>query len=137
MRRKHKTVLLTLCLVMGSVTASGQSLAYPDSLRAEKEDTLREITIQGSNEVKLPMSGALKSQVQGIVNARKYSLSGILGETVTDYIMHPFGFAERKRAKKRKKVSKVLQQYDAITDPLQELLDSLAGAQVQGIEPKK
>ena len=135
MEKKMRKALLATCLSLTTVAVSAQSLAYPDSL---KTDTLREITIEGNKEIKLPMSNGLKSSIQDIVNAEKYSLGGILDRyapMAKDYIMHPFGFAERKRARKRQKVNKVLNQYDAITDPLQELLDSVAN--VRGTEPEK
>lgn len=130
----YKKVVAGVCLLMVATAAKGQSLAYPDSLRAEKEDTLREITIEANKELKMPMSSSLKSSIQDIKNAEKYSLTNLLGGAA-DYILHPFGFAERKRARKRKKVNKVMMEYDAINDPLQELLDSVAT--VKGIEPKK
>lgn len=126
MKTKMRMMMLAAVLAWGATDASAQSMAYPDSL---KTDTLREITIEGSKDVRLPMSSGLKSSIQDIVNAEKYSLSGILDRyapMMKDYIMHPFGFAERKKARKRKKVAKVLHDYDAVNDPLQELLDSVA-----------
>ncbi len=100
-----------------------------------KTDTLREVIVTGGNHgVQLPLSNSLKQDMKLSSWAQKYSPNGLLQKyapTLHDQIMHPFGFAERKKNRKRKKVDKILQQYDAIdaVDPLQLLLDSVARAQ--------
>ena len=103
------------------------TLSQRDSLR---EDTLRTVNVRPDRKG-VTWSNGTRKEVQAMQNARKYSLNGILEKvapTLHDQILHPFGFKERKKGRKRKKVQKVLQQYDALPlqDPLQLLLDSVA-----------
>ena len=105
----------------------GDTLSRKDSLR---EDTLRTVTVRPGQR-RIPLTNGTQKEVKAMQNARKYSLNGILervAPTLHDQILHPFGFKERKMNRKRKKVQKVLWQYDAIPmqDPLQLLLDSVA-----------
>ena len=123
---KKQVMTLAMSMLMGALDAAAQTPVPQDSTHVVMEDTLREVVIGGRKAVDLPMSNGLKSSIKGIVDAQKYSLTGLIGETAADYILHPFGFAERKRAKKRKKVKKVLREYDAMQDPLKEVLDSVA-----------
>lgn len=102
------------------------TLNKPDTLW---EDTLRAVTIRPLGMV--PLSKRMQKYAEEIKKGQRYSLNGIiekLSPTLHDQIMHPFGFKERRKSRKRKKVRKVLQQYDALPmkDPLQLLLDSVA-----------
>lgn len=100
-----------------------------DSMRT---DTLREVLVKPKDgKVTLPLSKSTTMDVKLQSWAERYSPNGLLqryAPTLHDQIMHPFGFAERKKKRKRKKVQKVLELYDAVDrkDPLQLLLDSVA-----------
>lgn len=140
MNKRTVTVFLTCLLMWGGTSLlcaqSGQTgrqereadtLERKDSLR---EDTLRTVTVR-PGQSRLPWSNSTQKEVKAMQNAHKYSLDGILSKvapTLHDQILHPFGFKERKKSRKRKKVQKVLWQYDALPtqDPLQLLLDSVA-----------
>ena len=140
MNRRTVTVFLTCLLMWGGTSLlcaqSGQTrkqegeadtLERKDSLR---EDTLRTVTVRPGQR-RIPLTNGTQKEVKAMQNARKYSLNGILERVAPmlhDQILHPFGFKERKKSRKRKKVQKVLWQYDALPtqDPLQLLLDSVA-----------
>lgn len=130
----RRTLYVAVLFLVSTATLHAQSQAAPtDTL---KTDTLREVTVRPHSGVRLPFTNSTQSEVNGIVNAEKYSLNGLIqryAPTLHDQIMHPFGFAERKKKRKRKKVERVLEQYDAIdaVDPLRLLLDSVA--KVQGL----
>lgn len=123
-----RTVLCVAVLsFVGTAALRAQTQAAADTLQT---DTLREVSVR-PNTVRMPFTNRTREEVQSVVNAQKYSLNGLIqgvAPMLHDQIMHPFGFAERKRSRKRKKVKKVLEQYDAIgrPDPLQMLLDSVA-----------
>lgn len=121
---------LTLCVQAQEVTPI-------DTLRV---DTLREISVQGKEGIQVPLSNSLTKGVAVMKKAEKYSLNGLIQHyfpTLHDQITHPFGFAERRRNRKRKKVRGVLQQYDALArDPLKMLLDSVARARAAAGQDK-
>lgn len=112
------------------VNAAHPQLSLTDSIKA---DTLREVVVSNKRKVSFPLNSTMMKEVTFMTKFRQSSLGGWLQKyypIVNDWITHPFGFAERKRNKKRKKVKHILEQYDAISavDPLQLLLDSVATA---------
>lgn len=113
---------------------SSDTLARQQAAGVVFVDTLRELTVRPDSggiriPISVPLSESLKLQIWGQQN----SLGGILqrkAPMLNDQIMHPFGFKERKKIRKKKKVKHILEQYDATAaDPLQQLLDSLRRAQ--------
>ncbi len=113
------------------VNVAHPQLSLTDSIKA---DTLREVVVKSDRRVTFPLSSTIKKEVNFMTKFRESTLGGWLHKNfpiVNDYITHPFGFAERKHNRKRKKVKHILEQYDAVgtTDPLQMLLDSVATAQ--------
>lgn len=101
------------------------------------EDTLRELVVKAPRSIYMPMSKSMQSELKLNAWQQKYSLGGILqrkAPLVQDYIMHPFGFAERKKNKKRQKVSELLEEYDRI-DPFYHQLDSIM--ELEGVTSKK
>ena len=135
-RRGYVTWFVAALCWQSAATLYAQSDNVPaDSL---KTDTLREVVVKGRERtVQIPLSNSMKLDMKLATWAQKYSPNGLLQKyapTLHDQIMHPFGFAERKKNRKRKKVNKILQQYDAIdaVDPLKLLLDSVA--KVQGLK---
>ena len=95
---------------VGSVSPrAGEGLPI-DTLEA---DTLREVIVTASDSIKMPLS----KNVMKDAAKTDYSLGGLLqryAPTLNDQITHPFGFKERKQARKKKKVNKVLEQLDAL-----------------------
>lgn len=92
----------------------------------EPKDTLKkgELTVPGRKlkEVEVvapgPTSGledALRQSIERMGIRNPLTLSDLVNKispNLTDKIMHPFGFKERRRAKKRKKVQKILNDFD-------------------------
>lgn len=110
------------------VNVAHPQLSLTDSIKA---DTLREVVVSNKRKVSFPLNSTMMKEVTFMTKFRQSSLGGWLQKyypIVNDYITHPFGFAERKRNRKRKKVKHVLEQFDAVgtADPLQVLLDSVA-----------
>lgn len=60
------------------------------------------------------------------------SLSDIIGQKATDYIMHPFAFSQRKKEKRMRKAMKKLQEYDLIKSDNELLREALIR---EGIDP--
>lgn len=121
-------------MTMLSVDAMAQS-AEQHQRTTEDEDTLREIIVRPDTVIRVGISPTLR---QDMNNLNRYSLGGILqrrAPVLQDRIMHPFAVKDRKNERKRKKVQQVLEEYDSLRDPLQELLDSVARA--RGYIPEK
>jgi hypothetical protein len=92
----------------------------------EPKDTLKkgELTVPGRKlkEVEVvapgPTSGledALRQSIERMGIRNPLTLGDLVNKispNLTDKIMHPFGFKERRRAKKRKKVQKILNDFD-------------------------
>ena len=92
----------------------------------EPKDTLKkgELTVTGRKlkEVEVvapgPTSGledALRQSIERMGIRNPLTLGDLVNKispNLTDKIMHPFGFKERRRAKKRKKVQKILNDFD-------------------------
>lgn len=107
----------------------GCDMNVASTLDTLQTDTLREVVVRADTGIHIPLSGSLIKDA----HRKDYSPNAILqrlAPTLHDQIMHPFGFKERKQNRKRKKVNKILRDYDMIDrDPLQMLLDSIAKEQ--------
>jgi len=109
---------------------SAPSPALPSAIGDTLDtDTLREVIVQADSSIRLPFTRG----TQEAAKQKDYSVGGLLQKylpEVNDYITNPFGFKLRQQKKKRKKVKKILEEYDAIdADPLQLFLDSLKRVQ--------
>lgn len=117
------------CVTMDSVLGVGNAPVACLTHDTLQTDTLREVVVKADSGIHIPLSGSLIKDA----HRKDYSPNAILqrlAPTLHDQIMHPFGFKERKQNRKRKKVNKILRDYDMInSDPLQMLLDSIAKAQ--------
>ncbi len=83
-------------------------------------DTLHEVTVMGDSLKLAPVKDAIRQSLGQKKEPHVKSLGEILNQVAPntmDYILHPFGFAERKKKKKRKKVQQILQEYDRIDAP--------------------
>lgn len=92
----------------------GRAEVLPDSL---EDDTLLPVIItdDGNLPVKVNLPKAIKVP----------SVSDILGKSLTDKIMHPFAFSKRKRERHRRKMMKILEEYDQVKTPRELLIEAL------------
>lgn len=97
------------------------SVAVPvtprDSLQQDTAmvDTLLEVTVMGDSLRVAPVKSAIDQSLKRNTPPSVPSLGDVLNKVAPgamDHILHPFGFAERKKKKKLKKQSKILQQFD-------------------------
>lgn len=131
---KVRTIILGSMMAMLSFDAMAQS-AEQRQRTTEDEDTLREIIVRPDTVIRIGVSPTPRL---GVFDQSRYSLGGILqrrAPVLQDQMLHPFAVKERKNERKRKKVQQVLDSYDSLRDPLQELLDSVARA--RGYVPEK
>lgn len=112
-----------LYFIAGTMNAMAQ--VHPevtDSLYLEHIDTLHEVTVRSKR-------WGIKQALEASLEKNKQPATPSLGEllnkylpNVNDYIMHPFGFKERKRNRQRKRTAKVLNDYDQVRS-FKDLLD--------------
>ncbi len=60
------------------------------------------------------------------------SLGDVLGSSVQDKIMHPFAFVQRRKERHRKKMAKILREYDLLKTNNELLIEALRN---EGIDP--
>lgn len=111
------------CLAAGTTNVKAQ--VHPDvvdSMYLEHIDTLNEVTVRSKR-------WGIKQALEASLEKNKQPASPSLGEllnkylpNVNDYIMHPFGFKERKRNRQRKRTAKVLNEYEQVRS-FKDLLD--------------
>lgn len=89
--------------------------AVVDSLR---DDTLRSVIVTPDGRIPVPIRKPPKQP--SVPN-----VSDILGEKLTDMIMHPFAFSKRKRERHRKKMMKLLREYEQLKTPREEIIEAL------------
>lgn len=98
------------------------------------EDSLHEVTVMGDSMKLAPVNDAIRQSLGRNPVPKVVSLGDLLNKVAPeamDYVMHPFGFAERKTKKKRKKVQQILQDFDkaGAPDPFVLKLDSIVKAE--------
>ena len=91
----------------------------PDSLKRDTAfvDTLHELTVMGDSLRLAPVRDAIEQSLKRNVQPHVPSLGEVLNKVAPntmDYILHPFGFAERKRQKRLKKMKSIMQEYDRV-----------------------
>jgi len=136
-----------IILALGTLGALAQSapaterdsiaMPQPDTV---KVDTLKNVTILRH----IPIN--LKPYEFDIMPSSK-GISDILGQDLNDKIMHPFAFKQRRKERHRRKMAKILEEYDKVKTPnelLREALiseginpDTLPGAPIKEVEEKK
>lgn len=80
-------------------------------------DTLREVTVMGDSLKVAPVKGAIDESLKRHAQPSVPTLGEVLNKVAPnamDYVLHPFGFAERKKKKKVKKVRRILEEYDRV-----------------------
>lgn len=124
MQKTIKGAMLCLAMLLASSLLQGHPLrqndpasfvALPDSVR---DDTLRSVIVTADGRIPVPVRKPAKP-------LRIPSLSDLLGAKLTDQIMHPFAFSERKRERHRRKMMKILKEYDLVETPREQLLKAL------------
>lgn len=121
------TLLAALTLMTSSVEHTD---SVPDSIhverlaRSERVDTLREVEVFGRQ--RLAVMDALEAtlRAQGRQPSTP-SLGDVLNKyapNAQDYILHPFGFKERKKKRQRKRMQDILNEYEQ-AKTFEELLD--------------
>lgn len=110
-------------------------VALPDDQDTAQDtamyDTLREVTVMGDSLKVAPVKGAIEESLKRHAQPSVPTLGEVLNKVAPnamDYVLHPFGFAERKKKKKVKKVRQILEEYDrvdAAQDEFNHKLDSI------------
>lgn len=80
----------------------------------ERVDTLREVEVVAPGRIS-GLEDAIRQSLQRMGVPRSISLGDVINKIspgLTDKILHPFAFKDRKREKKRKKVKKILEDFD-------------------------
>ncbi len=93
-------------------------------------DSLREVLVMGDSLKLAPIYDAMSQSLKRQQNPGVKSLGDILNQVAPnamDIVMHPFGFAERKKKKKRKRMNQILWEYDHVDskDSFNAALDSI------------
>lgn len=125
---KHRIILF-----FGLLTLAAHVFA-----QGEKKDTAQvDTTLQGvkmkevvvTKDKRLPIFVSPQAKDMG---PRVKTLSEIIGQKATDYIMHPFAFKSRKEERRRKKALKKLWEYEHIKTDNELLREALIR---EGIDP--
>lgn len=129
------TFLLALCFLASDSIPSHP--ARVDSLGRERVDTLGEVLVQGRE--RLAVMDAIDGSLKANRQPGTKSLGDILNKVAPnamDYVMHPFGFKERKQKRQRKRTQQNLEQYDQMKT-FNELLDEAVRRQKEEDERNK
>ncbi len=103
-----------------------------DSLQRDTAfiDTLHEVTVMGDSLRLAPVRDAIEQSLKRNAQPHVPSLGEVLNKVAPntmDYILHPFGFAERRKKKRQKKMKQILREYDSVesADAFKLRLDSI------------
>ena len=117
-------MLLALAVTGASAMMGGTSQVQPyhdgqDTARHDTAfiDTLHEVTVMGDSLKLAPVKDAIDQSLGRGNGPQVKSLGEVLNKIAPgamDYVLHPFGFAERKKKKKKKRVQQILREYDRI-----------------------
>lgn len=107
--------------------ADGQDTVRRDTVM---EDSLREVLVMGDSLKLAPIYDAVNQSLKRQQNPGSKSLGDILNQVAPnamDIVMHPFGFAERKKKRKKKRMNQILWEYDHVDqqDSFNAALDSI------------
>ena len=128
-RMKHLLILMLAALPLAAFSAPQN-----DSIRV---DTLEQVEVRADS--MLRVNQAIRETLEREKAARigTKSVSDVLGSKITDKILHPFAFKDRKRDKKHARDRKILKEYEELgrVKTFEELLDE--AIQKQAIEDGK
>lgn len=129
------TLLLALLAEQAGAMMGGAGVVLAeggDSLQRDTAmvDTLYEVTVMGDSLRLAPVREAINQSLGRDQGPQMQTLGDVLNKVAPqamDYVLHPFGFAERKKKKKKKRVKQVLEEFDRAgeTDPFVLKLDSI------------
>jgi hypothetical protein len=105
-------------MIYALITALLITISPQDTIPSsqEKVDTLQEVEVVAPEQLQA-LENALRQSLGRYTTPHTPSVSDVLDKLspgLTDKIMHPFAFKERKRAKKRKRDQKILDEYGKI-----------------------
>lgn|GEM_PF-5809163 len=136
--RIRRTCLLGVVIVvvgaeaMVPMSAPISPIIMQDSILRDTAmvDTLRELTVMGDSLRVAPVKDAISQSLKRNGGPKQVTLGDVLNKVAPgtmDYILHPFGFAERKKKKKKKRMNQILQQFDQVDqrDAFARQLDSI------------
>jgi len=128
-----KHILILLFAALSLQTSFAQS---KDSVRV---DTLRQVEVRADSTLRVNEALRQTLERERVARIGTKSVSDVLGSKVTDVIMHPFAFKERKREKKHARDRKTLEEYEQLlrVKTFEELLDEAIRQQAieDGKEP--
>ena len=128
-RMKHLLILMLAALPLAVFSAPQN-----DSIRV---DTLEQVEVRADS--MLRVNQAIRETLEREKAARigTMSVSDVLGSKITDKILHPFAFKDRKRDKKHARDRKILKEYEELgrVKTFEELLDE--AIRQQAIEDRK
>lgn len=83
-------------------------------------DTLHEVTVMGDSLRLAPVKDAISQSLGKSAGPSVKSLGEVLNKVAPgamDYVLHPFGFSERKKKKKKKRMEQILKEFDRVDAP--------------------
>lgn len=136
---KRPLLLLLAVFLLQPVTAQTprrDSVARDTKMRV---DTLRQVEVRADSQLRV--NDAIRQTLERERAARigTMSVSDVIGSKLTDKIMHPFAFKERRREKKHARDRQILKEYEELgrVKSFEELLDEAIRKQAieDGKEP--
>ncbi len=109
---------LHIMLIASTLTARAQERrdTVPDT---PMSDTLKTVVVTEDGRLPIHVSDAAKERIS------TKSMSDILGESVTDKMMHPFAISQRKKERHKRKMDRILREYDMIKTDHDLLIEAL------------
>ncbi|MCD8304424.1 MAG: hypothetical protein LUC86_06310 [Prevotellaceae bacterium] len=116
--------LILLCLLPATAThAASLSDSIPET---PMSDTLKTVVVTDDGRLPIRVSDEARERIG------TKSLGDIIGGKAMDMMMHPFAIKQRKRERHRKKMARILRQYDMVSSEHDLLLEALRR---EGIDP--
>ena len=136
---KRPLLLLLAVSLLLSVTAQTPRRDSVSRDTRMRVDTLRQVEVRADSQLRV--NDAIRQTLERERAARigTMSVSDVIGSKLTDKIMHPFAFKERRREKKHARDRQILKEYEELgrVKSFEELLDEAIRKQAieDGKEP--
>ncbi|MCD8266971.1 MAG: hypothetical protein LUC33_07450 [Prevotellaceae bacterium] len=119
-----RMIILSLSLATAQATLAARD---HDSIpETPMSDTLKTVVVTDDGRLPIRVSDEAKERIG------TKSLGDIVGGKAMDKMMHPFAIKQRKRERHRRKMARLLWQYDMVRDERDLLLEALRR---EGIDP--
>lgn len=123
-----------IALLCSFLLAGSQSV-MPDSLRT---DTLAEVVVHGGAS---PVSKAIGQRIEAWKKSQPKqvnltTLFDLIHSELNDILMHPFGFKQRKKERRRKRTRQILEHYDRVKTPNEQLREAIEREKQREVEGK-